>query len=249
VIALRFIGVAMKLMRSHFSVWLFSATLILFARTAMAQNPQGKMTRVGFEVGVSYEGEPIGTEKTVCNPDEWSRSIDWGDDTPKEELKSSAKKTFGEGAAVPAGTYVILGGKHQYNAVQQYNGTLHIRQHCLKILPGTPQYSFPFTVQVFARVPINSVQGPATAIRRGSKAKVTVILEALAPLSNTRVFLEADKAVFSNIPQFSDVPEKGNVTTISLSVRPDAPTGASELKFWTDPDPAAKKSVSVTIAP
>jgi len=239
----------MKLMKRHVSVWLLSATFIFFVCTAVAQNPEGKMTRLGFEVGVSYEGEPIATEKTVCNPDEWSRSIDWGDNTPKEELKSSAKKTFGDGSAFPVGTYVILGGKHQYNTAQQYNGTLYIRQHCRTMLPGTPQFSFPFTVQVFARVPINSVQGPATAIRRGSKAKLTIILEALAPLSNTRVFLEADKAVFSNIPEFSDVPEIGNVTTVSLSVRPNAPAGPSEVKVWTDPDPAAKKSVSVTIAP
>jgi hypothetical protein len=239
----------MKPMKAHVSVWLFSAMFILFAGRAAAQNPEGSMTRLGFEVGVSYEGEEIATERTVCNPDEWSRSIDWGDNTPKEALKSSAKKTFGDGSAVPAGKYVIFAGKHQYTTVQQYSGTLYISQHCRTMLPGTPQFSFPFTVQVFARVPINSVQGPATAIRRGSKAKLTIILEALAPLSNTRVFLEADKTVFSNIPQFSDVPEKGNVTTVSLSVRPNAPAGPSQVNFWTDPDPAAKKSVSVTIAP
>jgi hypothetical protein len=249
VIALRIIGVAMKVIKRHVSVWLSSAMFILFGCRVMAQNPEGGMTRLGFEVGVSYEGEPIATEKTVCNPDEWSRSIDWGDNTPKEALKSSATKTFGDGTAVPAGTYVIFAGKHQYNTAQKYSGTLYISQHCRNILPGTPEFSFPFTVQVFARVPINSVQGPATAIRRGSKAKLTIILEALAPLSNTRVFLEADKAVFSNIPQFSDVPENGNVTTVSLSVRPNAPAGDSEVKFWTDPDPAAKKPVSVTIAP
>jgi len=249
VIALRIIGVAMKLMKSHSSVWLSSAMFIVFACRVMAQNPEGRMTRLGFEVGVSYEGEPIATEKTICNPDEWGRSIDWGDNTPKEDLKSSAKKTFGDGTAVPAGAYVIFGGKHQYTTVQQYSGTLYISQHCRTILPGTAQFSFPFTVQVFARVPINSVQGPATPVRRGSKAKLTIILEALAPLSNTRVFLEADKAVFSNVPEFQDVPENGNVTTVSLSVRPNAPAGPSELKVWTDPDPAAKKSVSVTIAP
>jgi hypothetical protein len=249
VIALRIIGVAMKLIKPRVSVSVLSATFILFACRVMAQNPEGKMTRLGFEVGVSYEGEPIATERAACNPDEWSRSIDWGDNTPKEELKSSAKKTFGDGTAVPSGTYVIFGGKHQFTTVQQYSGTLYISQHCRTILPGTAQFSFPFTVQVFARVPINSVQVPATAIKRGSKAKLTVILEALAPLSNTRVFLEADKAVFANTPEFNDVPEHGNVTTVFLSVRPNAPAGPSELKFWTDPDPTAKKSVSVTIAP
>jgi len=239
----------MNLIKRHASVGVLSAIFLLFACRLMAQNPDGKMTRLGFEVGVSYEGEPIATERTACNPDEWSRSIDWGDSTPKEALKSSAKKTFGDGSAVPAGTYVVFGGRHQYSAAQQYSGTLYISQHCRTLLPGTNQFSFPFTAQVFARVPINSVQGPATAIRRGSKAKLTIILEALAPLSNTRVFLEADKAVFSNIPQFSDVPEKGNVTTVLLSVQPNAPTGESEVKFWTDPDPAARKSVAVRIAP
>jgi len=238
----------MKLMNSH--AWRLSTVFTLFGCSAMAQiNPEGQMTRLGFEVGVSYEGEPIATEKTVCNPDQWNRSIDWGDQTPKEALKSSAAKTFGDGTAVPAGAYVIFGGKHRYNTVQQYSGTLYIQQHCRTILGGAHQYAFPFTIQVFARVPIESVRAPVSPIRRGSTMKLIVTLEASAPLSNTRVFLDADKAVFSDIPPFKDVPENAREASFSLLVRRNAPTGDAALTFWTDPDPAAKKSASVRIAP
>jgi len=217
---------------------------------ALAQvNPGGQMTRLGFEVGVSYEGEPIAQEKTVCNADEWSRSIDWGDQTPEETLKSSAVKTYGDGSAVPKGSFVILGGKHQYNTAQQYKGTLYIRQHCLDTMPGTRKYAFPFTIEVFARVPIQSVEAPASPIRGGDTVGLIIKLEGPAPLSNTRVFLEADKAVFSNIPRFKDVPANASETTVLLPVRRNAPAGDSALHFWTDPDPAARKSVSISIAP
>jgi hypothetical protein len=207
------------------------------------------MTRSGFEVGVSYEGEPIAKETAVCNSDGWSRSIDWGDQTPEETLKSSAVKTYGDGSAVPAGTYVILGGKHQYNTAQQYSGTIYIRQHCLNTMPGSRRYAFPFTIEVFARVPIQSIEGPATPVPRGYTAILNIKLQAAAPLSNTRVFLEADKAVFTNIPQFKDVPANASETTVSLKVRVNAPSGDSALSFWTDPDPAARKSFTVSIAP
>lgn len=217
-----------------------SIQLCAFAQDA----PEGKLTRKGYETGLSYTDEPIGTEKIICIADDLSRVIDWGDNTGDEIIRSTAKaSTLG----VQSGTYTLFAKEHSYNRAGTFTATIKIRQHCSSRPPGTTEYTFQFPVQVFGHVPIQKIDVSTPRVPRGGIAKLEVTLSGIAPESNTRLFIQASDKVFANTPKFIDVTKNGTDAQLSIQVRQNAPIGITKLSLWTDPDANQRRSVSIGI--
>jgi hypothetical protein len=160
------------------------------------------LSRVNFEVGMTYE--PIGNVTLGCLAKDFSKTIDWGDDTPIEMLSDGAGRE--PGLLIQPGTYAVF-STHRYAGAGSYTVTTNLWVDCSGANEAE-RVEEKSVAHVFDHVALSSFTAPKS-VSLGGLIELRLTLAAPAPASQTRIFLKNDSPdAFPqhSFPQFIDVP-------------------------------------------
>jgi hypothetical protein len=226
-----------------------TSPVMLFGQSDPLGAP-GTMTlvRTNYEVGVSYQGEVIAKVNYICAATGVGRWINWNDGSPQGVQLGTNATPYGPYQLFNNGKgWDVYAGDHVFTnaSVGQHPVTLGVQETCRNYGKNPVEVTYPAQVGVWGRIAVRtSVVEPPSA-KRSATVNLTVKLYSPAPLSNTRVTIQATPAVFSNLPSFVDVPAQATETSFPLTVSPDAPAGVATITVWSDPTEKHEVKVEV----
>jgi hypothetical protein len=147
-------------------------------------------TRSAYEINVAYNapGDNVFYAVVPCTADDYRIEVNWGDTANFEPLVAYDNPAF----PTPDGSTLHYASKHAYSAAGAYKLTVNRILHCTNTF-ATVTETKNFSVTAYPRTNMLAVDpSQAYPYRSGREIDYRIVINAQAPPSGTRVYLEID---------------------------------------------------------